>query len=221
MMAALTHGGVVDTGAALVQAALFCDEASVKLLLQHPGGRGVCWWGRIRERYRFSGHDAPSFVHLRCQPCSPRLARLLIDAGADTTSAVPVGVHRGGPVTLNETPVRLTNIYLKTKKARGNEDAAEQQLKSLEAVRRLLLQVEAVHAVSWLWHSSDAPSIPDPAADGARRVTTRSTPLTLMMPTLRRRAARRSVLLAALCRCVCVGLCCCCRERAACGDVVR
>lgn len=54
--------------------------------------------------------------------------------------------------------------------------------------------VTAVHAVSWLW-PSDAPVV-DRAAEDARKADTASSPLTRMLPILRRRngAARRVLL---------------------------
>lgn len=62
----------------------------------------------------------------------------------------------------------------------------------------MLLRVKAVHAVSWLW-VTDAPSI-GRVEEGVRKATSISAPLGRMMPTLRRRAARRGVSLASLFR---------------------
>ena len=77
------------------------------------------------------------------------MVQLLVDAGADTTREgrrkKSVSVSNFGP------PLALTNKLLRQVHVAG-EDSTEEQLNRLEAVRRLLMQVEAVHAVSWLWH---------------------------------------------------------------------
>lgn len=69
----------------------------------------------------------------------------------------------------------------------------------MEAIRRLLLRLDAVHAPSWLWKTGAAP-ITDAAVHDTSRRETLSNPVTLMLPILRRRARRPSVLLAALSR---------------------
>lgn len=87
---------------------------------------------------------------------------------------------------------------IREKKVIG-QDATEEQMNRLEAVRRLLLRVEAVHAVSWLWRSP-SPTVAGGSVESTRRVDTASTPLRDMLPILRRRAGRRRVLLGALFR---------------------
>eukprot|EP00903_Cladosiphon_okamuranus_P015520 g14329.t1 len=128
------------------------------------------------------------------------MARLLADAVADTTSPVRLTNGPGGELAWSDTPTGYINNARKHKRI-GGKKATEQQLNVLEAIRRLLLRGEAVHAVSWLWPDGAA-SMPedDAAAEETSRTTTPSTPLTLTMPTLRRRAARRRALLAALYR---------------------
>lgn len=123
---------------------------------------------------------------------------MLIDAGADTTSAVRLtAMHVGSTVLFNGTPLALATLSLHEKKV--NEEAAtKEQLNTLEGIRRFLLQVEAVHAMSWLWHS-DVPSIVDTAARRGR-VGMTSTSLRMTLPTLRRRATRPGVVLAPLLR---------------------
>lgn len=74
----------------------------------------------------------------------------------------------------------------------------EEQLYRLEDILRLLLRVEALHAVSWLW-PVDTRSMVGTAED-ARRKDATSTPLGKMLPLLRRRAQRPRVLLGALWR---------------------
>ena len=79
--------------------------------------------------------------------------------------------------------------------------ATESQLDSLEAMRRLLMRVEAVHAVSWLW-ASDTSSTTHAAAAAVkgtgRAAKKASIALVSMLPVLRRRAGRLRVLWAAL-----------------------
>lgn len=212
-MAILMDAGVVDTGRALVDAAGYCGEAAVKLLLQR----------RQRQRQQqlsvdtTRGGDAyvnakddsgrPAIISgiLLCRSGSPRVVRRLIDAGADTTSAVRLTMPGTGPF-FRGTPLDFLKVYVGQKK---EGDVTEETLNMLEAIRRLLLRVEAVHAVSWLWHTSgDVPVISHAAQDKARTKTVASsaaaavaaTPLRRMLPILRRRANRRGVLLASLFR---------------------
>lgn len=131
---------------------------------------------------------------------SPRIVRLLVDAGADAISVVQTPDVPTGEIT----PLALTTRYLRKKTIDGKRGATRKQLDKLEAIRRLLLRLEAVHAVPWLW-PSDAPSMPPVAVEatnGTKKAT--PTPVTLMLPILRRRARKPRVLLAALFRCVLV-----------------
>ena len=67
-----------------------------------------------------------------------------MDAGADTTAAVRV-TTKG--VTSTFTPLAHAGYFLGARRV-GGKDALESQVHSLEAIRRLLMRVEAVHAVS-------------------------------------------------------------------------
>lgn len=111
--------------------------------------------------------------------------RLLIDAGADATSPVSTRPHepRG-------TPLDIVTRFIREKKVDG-EEATEKQVHKLEAIRRLLLTVEAVHATSWLW-PKDIPSFAH-RAEGKRRTETPSTQLRMMLPVLRTRARKRGL----------------------------
>lgn len=84
----------------------------------------------------------------------------------------------------------------------SGQDATEEQMHRLEAMRRLLLRVMAVHAVSWLWPSHVSSSA-GCAVDGlsGTKTASQSTQPAPMLPIMRRRAARRSVALPALFRC--------------------
>lgn len=80
-------------------------------------------------------------------------------------------------------------------------DATMGQLHSLEATRHLLLllQVEAVHANSWLWPSETPVSSTAhaPTASATKRM---SNPARMATPKWQRRAKGPSVLGATLCR---------------------
>ncbi|CAN0398891.1 unnamed protein product [Ectocarpus sp. 8 AP-2014] len=80
----------------------------------------------------------------------------------------------------------------------GTEPLTEEQLNDLEAIRRLLLRVEAVHAVSWLW-SSDISNYTYSTAQGTDRTTSKSTAGTPLVLTMRQwaRSREREVPLAA------------------------
>lgn len=115
-----------------------------------------------------------------------------MDAGADTTTTVRVTSEQG-TVIFNDTLLTLAE-FITAKKIEGKKDATESQLNSLEGVRRLLLGVDAAHAVSWLWPSAN-PRIPRDTEDERLAATN---PLTRMLPILRRRARRRDTLLVAM-----------------------
>ncbi|CBJ31235.1 EsV-1-199 [Ectocarpus siliculosus] len=127
------------------------------------------------------------------QHCRPRVGQLLVEAGADTTSAVPVSKHFGKD---SVTPLGLTMRLLD---GRSTYPLTEEQLKKLKAIRRLLLRVEAVHAVSWLW-STDISTITHSTAHGTDRTIATSTTGTPLMLMMRRRTKRREVPLSALLR---------------------
>lgn len=219
-MATLTDAGVVDTDQALLSAAGWGGEAAVKFLLQQrqPAGSSTS----IVEYVNFrDGSGMTALFHsialcvgrsrseddeVVLQLISPRVVQLLVDAGADTTSAVRA-TDGGTGVAHNYygTPLAYITKCLREKKIR-EFDATEEQLHRLEAARRLLLREEAVHAVSWLWHS-DVPPVIQAVGDTSRATRTTaagSTQLGLMLPILRRR--RRGTLLAPLLRWVFVVL---------------
>lgn len=199
IMVILTRAGVADTGLALVSAAGWGGEAAVKFLLQQrqlagsPTGLG----GYVHSHDRFGA--TPLFRSINfCEngsgelvSISPRVVRLLVDAGADTS----VLRLKSAGVCQNITPLAYVTQHLREKNVRG-VDLTEAQLCSLEAVRRLLLRVEAVHAASWLWRS-DVPSIAH-TNKTVRVSSAGSAQLGLMLPILRRR--RRGQLLAPLFR---------------------
>ena len=182
VMAMFTDAGVVDTGEALVVAAGEGCEATVEYLLQQAKEKLGAY---VNFREPSSGRT-PLFSVIAFSP-SPRVARILIDAGADTASAVRI-TDREGTAFFDDTLLAITNITLRDKMVRG-EDATEEQLNGLKLIRRLLLRVEAVHSTSWLW-PSETPFVAF-AVESARNNKTVSTPLRKMLPLLRGRAERR------------------------------
>ena len=192
IMGMLMGAGVVDTGATvLISAAEDGRVAAAKILLQQ---------GKLSTR------DEDAYINARCSSgrtaltraiCGtfPRIVRLLVDAGADTTSVVRF-TDTDGEVVFDDTPLALTVLYLRSRRM-GQEKITEEGLYQLEAIHRLLMQEEAVHAVSWLW-PSDIPC--DTIAESTGRTKATSSPFTSMLPILRQRARRRGVLVAALFR---------------------
>ncbi len=191
IMAALMEAGVVDNGMALAAAATNRREQSMIFLLQQmKEGDDVAAYVNSRD---YHGDTPVLYAIHGSSPPSPRIVRLLVDAGADTRSAIRV------TNTVSKTPLALVSLMLREKKILG-KDATEEQLLKLKGTRRLLLRVEAIHAVSFLW-PVDVPSIVA-AEEGAIQPVASPTPLRTMLPILRRRARKPRMLLAALFRCV-------------------
>ncbi len=194
----LTDAGVVDTGEVLIVAVRSALEASVKFLLRRKRGTSREKASYASFRARETGWN-PLFVAIgglgRYSP-SPRIVRLLVDAGADTAVRV-----RFDDSSVSMSALELTTRMLRCKKgAAHGKDFTEDQLHGLEGIRRLLLRVEAVHATSWLW-PGDIPSVVHTTAvEGSVGTKKISAPLTRVLPLLRKRARRPRVLLAALCR---------------------
>lgn len=190
ILAMLTEAGAVDTGTALIAAAERGHEAPVKFLLQEHAKNNP-----RRGPYVKNTRDDPlgrnplrrSAVEA-CRAAAPRVVRLLVDAGVDTSSAVPVTKTRGGygPASVM-TLLEFTKRSIRKGTAGGNT-ATEKELHGLEAIRRLLLRVRAVRAFSWLWFN-DAPLI-DREGEGTGKAETAPAPLGGTMPALRRRARR-------------------------------
>lgn len=190
IMVMLTDAGVVDKGPALVANADYVGVVSVKHLLQ---------WQKQTTDERKAYVNAPGLFGATpllwsiqaCRPCSSRSARLLVDAGADTTSTVIMADVQGFGL-MAYTPMEITMRRIRRKKVEGKEYITDEQLRSVEAIRRLLLQVEAVHAICWLWPGNN-PSVAHAAAGGTgrtssatARTSSASRPL-LMLPLLMRR----------------------------------
>lgn len=200
IMAELMDAGVGDSGAALAGASKEGKERAAQLLLQRPSDQTAGG-----SSYADSKHDdcgyTPLFLSIEsCRPCASRIVRMLIEAGADTSAAVPITSAPGGPPWFNDTPLAYALDCLREGQI-GGEDVTEEQLQSLQGIRRLLMRVEAVHAVSWLWRN-DAPGMrgaPETARK-AQPAATAGTQLGMMLPLMRRRARRRGMSPAAMFR---------------------
>ena len=189
IMALLMDAGIVDDGRALSTAVSHGRELSVKFLLQQKKRDGAVAY----VNYRGARGATPllcAIDFVSFSPPSPRVVRLLVDAGADTTSAI-------GFMGVNRTPLDILSYNVRSKTIAG-KDATEEHLHRLESIRRLLLRVHAVHAASFLWPVEIFSMVG--AAEGAGRKAAASIPLTTMLPILRRRARRPRVLLVALFR---------------------
>ena len=198
IMAVLTNTRVVDPGDALIVAAATGNEAAVNYFLLHQKREERGADGAAYVDASDSYGQTPLSSAVGSGRCSPRVVRLLVEAGADTTSAAHFFVTSEQEVVSHETSLDTANRCLRTKKVDG-KDATEEQLNGLEGIRRLLLRVQAVHAVSWLWPNGIPRNIS--AAQGPRGGRINSTPLRMMLPVLRRGARRKSaVLLRALFR---------------------
>ena len=193
IMITLIDAGVVDNGRALIHAAAYGRELSVKSLLQQRKD-GVAAYVNYRDTLgRTTLVGAMGFSGF--SP-TPRIVRLVVDAGADTTSALRLTNTEGG-VVFNGKPLALVSGLLRQKKIPGKL-STEEQLHRLQGIRRLLLRVEAVHAASFLWPLDAAPIVD--TARSTRKAVATSTPQRMMMPIFRRTARRPRVLLAALLR---------------------
>ncbi|CAM9226088.1 unnamed protein product, partial [Laminaria digitata] len=123
----------------------------------------------------------------------PRFARLLVEAGADTTSDVrfPCDSDEGEEEEFSGTPLELATSYFRRFSA--NMRVHRECVGGLKGVIRLLKQEEAVHAVSWPWPI-------DTGRSTERKSEKKSASIVRMLPVLKRRAAKPRVLLGAMSR---------------------
>lgn len=174
-MATLTDVGVVDINAsALVGATGSGREAcTVFLLRQQEGGTG---------RYvntRCSLDVTPLFCCFPLdsgQACRPKMVRLLVDAGGDATSTIVLCDREGDS---EATPLEYVSFHLR--KACTGRRFTEEQSNKLQAARRVLLQVEVVHAFSLLL-SNAPPSTDSTAENSVQRAEAVATALAMTLP---------------------------------------
>lgn len=200
VMVLLRDAGVVDRGDALCGSIFFRREASVVFLLRQQ-------WATPGGAYLNTREWRPSAPTLSLSPLahavgavSPRITRLLLDAGAN--ERVPSQVDYVSGVRREETPLEITVCFLDSKSVK-DEPATEKQLHQLEEIRRLLLRVEATRAVSWLWPRDMVPrqdqAAAQPASDGGT-TSIKSTARTKIVPIVLHGERARRALLATLFR---------------------
>lgn len=190
VVTALFDEGLPDKGQVLITAAANGNEACVKFLLQQQQNKG-----NFSAYVNFVHTDGatPLLCSVGTHSSRPRIVRMLVDAGADTTLASPFhNLIEGG--VFHGTPLALADRSLRTKRIAGRS-ASEKHLNKMELIRRVLLHVEAIHAVSWLWARVD-PGIAD-FVRCTTRTKTLPTQLRTMLPILKQQAGARRVVLAA------------------------
>ena len=190
IVSTLMDAGVEDAaGLALLDAIEYSQEAAVGRLLRQQNGWQASYVNFARTNLGFTAL-LQSFHCAEDKPCNPRITRRLVDAGADTSSAVQARFEDNRACS-SLTPLEYMDGWI-LPKYRDERPTTDKHLQRLEAIRRLLLQAVAVHAVSWLW-PGDVPLIVRPAKS-LRRAKHSPSPLTTMLPVLRRRATRRALL---------------------------
>ncbi|CAN0569069.1 unnamed protein product [Ectocarpus sp. 12 AP-2014] len=191
IMSMLMDAGVVDpVGLALLAAVGSGKEVAVGFLLRQQEEQWQTSYVNIARDDDGLTALLWSFRGNNDKPCNPRITRRLVDAGADTTSAVQLRTERSR-TRVNVTPLEYVNDWA-LRETNGDHPATDEQLLLLEATRRVLLRAVAVHADSWMWPSDD-PVLERPA-NSPRTAKHSPTPLTTMLPVLRRRARRRPLL---------------------------
>lgn len=201
IMKILLGGGVVDDGHALCQAVNRSNVLFVKLLLEHREKNGVKEYvaaspvvgDKTQTPLFFCFHP------VALKPSSCKIMRLLIDAGADTSGCFTAHFDKGGMLSFAN--LLQYADYMLTKKQRVNAGVCgnyqdEDRLHGLTGLFRLLMQEEAIHAVSWLWHNSRSLS------RRVRKTKRLSTSVRLQRP----RETRPRVFLSAVTRCVACNL---------------
>lgn len=197
----LADAGVIDTRSALIVATTLDMEASVKLLLQQQRGKHMDWDTYVNKQQPDGMTPVVCSIGRAFRSGSQRIVRLFLDAGADTASTVRI-VNKEGVTVFTGTPLAYTTLLLRDREAQVL-DSMDGRLCNLEAVRRMLLQLEAIRAVSWCWPSDASSCIEQAVHDGtprAKPTPTADPPLGLTLPRIRRRARARRVLVTAVSR---------------------
>ena len=184
IVAFLCDFGVVDNeGLAFCSAVEGKSRACIDLLLERRGGNegmDATAYLNIAE-----GNDSPLLCTFHIGGCAAtRMARFLLDNGANTTQKVTFHLNALG--TVKATPLVAAILTFNHAENRTGFDG-------LKGVIRLLHQVDAVHAMSWRW-----PSNTNRTKGGKREE--KSAAIGRMLPLMKMRAGRPKVLLGALCR---------------------
>lgn len=104
---------------------------------------------------------------------APRIARMLVDAGVAPTAPVNITLPSGGrEQKFNTTPLHMATDWIVDKRVMETGPTwSEEQLHALQAIRRRMLQEDAVHGVFWLWPSRDTPPPKQPEVHEKPRQT--------------------------------------------------
>ena len=148
----LHEGGVVDScGLALCAALMHGGEETVKLLLKWSAEYFSCGG----SSYANSALGAVGKPLLSClvrdslRPSSSRVMRRLIDSGA-TTAFTFTRLDYDGNFMYQTTTLDMATTLLREKQSSGKM-FTQPQMYGLRGMRRLLMQVDAVRALSWGW----------------------------------------------------------------------
>ncbi|CAM9824816.1 unnamed protein product [Scytosiphon promiscuus] len=171
-MLILRKAGVVDTGEALINAVTVGSSTSAKFLLhQHQ---------QPPDYVNFHKEMGLTPIISGAYSASPRIVRMLLDHGADESLVVLAPNQAGGAFESSAMDLVVRN--LEWKELQG-VTATEEQLYRLESIRRLLLQAEAVRAVSWVWPGRNTGRVTHCEKLGPRKSA--ATPLETKWPTTR------------------------------------
>ncbi|CAM9727020.1 unnamed protein product [Ectocarpus sp. 12 AP-2014] len=166
----LYEEGVMDTsGLALCAALMHGGEKTVKLLLQRSaeyssyanGALGVIGKPMLSCLVRDSLRES-----------SRRVMRRLIDAGATTVFKF-TRLDYDGNFMYRTTALDMVTTLLREKRS-GGEMFTQQQLCGLRGMQQLLMQVDAVHAVSWGWIAGTSATSALPRPIRMKRVKART-----------------------------------------------
>lgn len=129
----LSQEGIRDAGAALIFGVFGSRQESVKFLLRHLSESSI--------NYRDARGRTALMMAVGKYNFSSKMAKWLIQVGADTTVRVEVKKH--GRILLNDTLLDWT--------ARLMVGETEENVEKVKAVRRVLMQEDAILANSWAW----------------------------------------------------------------------
>lgn len=151
-----------DLGKALLEAVHFSQEKSVKFLLKFDGSNGL----------PYAQQALIWAVNEYMEGCaSSRITRQLMDAGASPTQ----------PTSLqDESGAEYYDTALGTVAKLKEEETDDKHVKRLDAIHRLLRQVDAVHSLSFLWPLLPSPSAPTSSSSSS------STPSAVVVHLVRR-----------------------------------
>ncbi|CAN0526946.1 unnamed protein product [Ectocarpus sp. 12 AP-2014] len=171
----LHEEGVVDSyGLALCAALMHGGEKAVKLLLQRSAEYSSCGG----SSYADSALGVVGKPLLSClvrdslRGSSSRVMRRLIDAGATTVFKF-TRLDYDGNFMYRTTALDMVTTLLREKRS-GGEMFTQQQLCGLRGMQQLLMQVDAVHAVSWGWIAGTSATSALPRPIRMKRVKART-----------------------------------------------